>query len=172
MVSIAEQARQNPMNATPIGRDPVEVKYPAVNTCATVTVCCLSNLIGLHLGLFMGAGEEGGKGSESSEMIDLARLDLFLHVLRQHVRVYGGGEPRKIYVAGALAVWQTVGPQWPYLKSELAKLLPNKPHELRYVQFDDSVVTTVDIYVTFGGVQFTQVGQRGSIVQADPSFIP
>jgi hypothetical protein len=78
-------------NATPIGRDPSEVVYPGVNTCATLTACCLKNLIGMHLGLFMGTGEEGGWGSEMSEMIDAACLGLFLHVFQQHVTVHGAG---------------------------------------------------------------------------------
>ena len=43
-----------------------------MNTCATITACCLKDLIGMYLGLFMGAGEEGGKGSEMSTTIDLS----------------------------------------------------------------------------------------------------
>ena len=54
MVSVVEQARQNPVNATPLGWDVTEVKYPAVNTCTTVTVCGQKGLVGLHLGLMMG----------------------------------------------------------------------------------------------------------------------
>jgi hypothetical protein len=171
MVSIVEQAKQNPMNATPIGRDGSEIQYPGVNTCATVTACCLKNLIGMHLGLFMGAGEEGGRGSEMSAMIDLAHLGLFFHVFEQHVKVHGGGEPRKIFVAGALDVWKSSArPQWNFLKTESLKLVGNDNSKWNAVQFDDSNAMTVDIYVTWKGVQFTKVGERTSIVPADAFF--
>jgi hypothetical protein len=173
MVSIPEQARQNPRNATPIGRDTSEVKYPGVNTCTTITACCLQNLIGMHLGLFMGAGEEGGKGSEQSEIIDLGRLELYLHVLRQHITINGGGPARKIYIAGALDVWKTSArSQWNYLKAELLKLVGNDPSKLSWVQFDDEQSMTVDIFVTWKGVQFSEVDNRAAVVAALPSFTP
>ena len=173
MVSIPEQARQNPMNATPIGWDPGEVKYPGVNTCTTITACCLKNLIGMHLGLFMGAGEEGGKGSEQSAMLDVAHLDLFLHVFRQHITVNGGGPPRKIYIAGALAVWKSSArPLWNYLKTEVGKLVGGDSSKLAWVQFDDDTIMTVDIYVTWKGVQFSEVDNRVAVVAALPSFTP
>jgi hypothetical protein len=87
MVSVVEQGRQKPMNATPMGWDVTEVKYPGVNTCTTVTACGQKGLVGLHLGLFMGAGEEGGKGSENAAMIDNAYLDMYLHMMKQQAYV-------------------------------------------------------------------------------------
>src|SRR5271154_7148008 len=120
MVSIVEQGRQVPMNATPFGFDMAEVVYPGVNTCTTVTAYGGRGLAGLHLGLFMGAGEEGGKGSADSKMIDNAYLDTYLNVLKQQAYVKAATITQKrafnvnvesktlggIYVAGALVVWR------------------------------------------------------------------
>src|SRR5581483_5108766 len=85
MVNIVEQAKQSPRNATPLGWDATALCYPGVNTCLTISAIGKPNfgktkkegmLVGMHLGLVMGAGEEGGKGSEDSKMIDDAYLGL------------------------------------------------------------------------------------------------
>jgi hypothetical protein len=166
MVSITEQAKQSPMNATPLGRDPLEIEYPSVNTCVTVTAVCPKNLIGLHLGLMMGAEK-----SADSTMIDLAHLGLYLQVLGQHIKVNGGGNASKVYIAGALAVWKdNASALWNSLKTEALKLAGNSS-KLDMLQFDDTKAETVDIRVSSKGVQFTKVGERTSLVSADPKFV-
>jgi hypothetical protein len=90
MVSVVEQARQNPVNATPLGWDVTEVRYPAVNTCTTVTVCGQKGLVGLHLGLMMG-------GDLPDPTIDNSYLDMYLNMTGEvhRGRQLGlGGEPR------------------------------------------------------------------------------
>lgn len=169
MVSIAEQARQTPMNATPFGFDAAEVLYPGVNTCATVTAFGARGLAGLHLGLFMGAGEEGGRGSEQSKMIDKAYLDLYLDILKKQAYVkaatiaqrkaVGVTVERKsidgVIVAGALEVWQSSNRAlWNQLKAWVEKLAEEHGLKPRYFQFDDTKADTVDIHVNRQGVQF------------------
>ncbi len=56
-------------------------------------------------------------------------------------------------------------------KTETLKLAGNDPSKWNAVQFDDSKAATVDIYVTWKGVQFTKVGERASIVSADAHFV-
>ena len=186
MVSVAEQARQNPMNATPLGWDAADVKYPAVNTCTTVTACGQKGMVGLHLGLFMGAGEEGGKGSENAKMIDNAYLDLYLQMMKQQAYVRAAGtvvrqmgnlrkEDKKldaIYVAGALQVWVDSAPNmWTRLKDNLGRFAKESGATLQYFQFDDSKIATVDIFVTKAAVKFTKAGDA-TVVGRDVSFRP
>jgi hypothetical protein len=184
MVSVVEQGRQNPMNATPVGWDVADVKYPGVNTCTTVTACGQKGLVGLHLGLFMGAGQEGGKGSENAAMIDNAYLDLYLHMMKQQAYVRAAGtvtrqlgnlrkEDKKldtIYVAGALQVWAGSAPAiWSRLRSNLERFAKESGARLEYFQFDDSKVMTVDIFVNKGAVKFTKVGEA-AVVTRDVTF--
>jgi hypothetical protein len=173
MVSIAEQARQNPKNATPFGFDMAEVVYPGVNTCATVTAVGGRGFAGLHLGLYMSAGEEGGKGSENSKPIDDAYLDMYLHVLKQQAYVKAATMTQRtalnrsvarksldrIYVAGALAVWKSSfrNTLWKKLKEYASKLAEESGAQLEYFQFNDDVAFTVDIHVNRAGVRFTKV---------------
>jgi len=184
MMSIAEQARQKPMNATPFGFDVVEVLYPAVNTCATVTAFGGRGLAGLHLGLFMGAGEEGGKGSEDSKPIDNAHLDLYLHVLKQQAYVKAATVVRKkafnvnvesksldgIYVAGALEVWKTSfrNTLWKALTDYLKAFAKESGARLEYFQFDADVESTVDIHVNKMGVRFTKVDSDEDVPRFQP----
>ena len=185
MVSVPEQARQIPMNATPFGFDTTEIVYPAVNTCATVTLFGARGLAGLHLGMFMGAGEEGGKGSENSRMLDQTYLDTYLHVLKQQAYVKAATETQKtiinvnvkstsldgIYVAGALEVWKSSSlALWNRLKSSLDKLAQENNVKVKYFQFDDAASFTVDVHVQKTGVRFTQVGNQ-TVVAAIP-FAP
>ena len=187
MVSVVEQGRQNPMNATPVGWDVADVKYPAVNTCTTVTACGQKGLVGLHLGLLMGAGQEGGKGSEDAKIIDNAYLDMYLHMMKQQAYVRAAGtvtrqvlnvqrESRKldaIYVAGALQVWVDSAPgMWSRLKENLNKFANEAGARIDYVQFDDRKITTVDIYVTKGAVKFTKAGEVATVVNRDMGFRP
>lgn len=178
MVSIPEQARQVPKNATPYGFDAAEVLFPGVNTCATVTIFGARGLAGLHLGMFMGAGEEGGKGSEDSKMIDNAYLDMYLHVLKlqayNRASTLTKGKAFKvevekksldgILVAGAIDVWRAsaVG-QWNFIKAYLAKIANDNGITVQYYQFDDEQAMTVDIYVQRTGVRFTKVGTQTAV---------
>ncbi len=186
MISVVEQGRQKPMNATPLGWDATDVKYPAVNTCTTVTACGQKGLVGLHLGLFMGAGEEGGKGSENAAMIDNEYLDMYLHMMKQQAYVRAAEtvmrqvlnvqrQDRKldvVYVAGALQVWVDSAPSmWARLKGNLEKFAKEAGARLEYFQFDDRKVATVDILVTKGAVKFTKAGEAAA-VNRDVSFRP
>lgn len=159
MKSIVEQAKQNPSNATPIDWDAEKICYPGVNTCLTVTTIGKNGLlVGMHLGLFMGAGQAGGKGSENSKMIDDAYLGMYLFVLEQHTWVRGGGAER-IYVSGALDVWkQNAGKQWQQVKTAVDVWSKKMGAPVVEVAFDDEKSMTVDIYVIRGGVQFTTPG--------------
>lgn len=178
MVSVAEQARQVPVNATPFGFDVAKILYPGVNTCVTVTLFGARGLAGLHLGLFMGAGAEGGKGSEDSKMIDQAYLDTYLNVLKLQAYVKASTVTQKkalnvnveskslegIYVAGALDVWRASGRQmWNYLKAYLDKLAKDNNLKVQYFLFDDDVAATVDIHVQKMSVKFTKVGTETAV---------
>ncbi len=180
MISVVEQARQNPVNATPLGWDVTQVKYPAVNTCTTVTACGQKGLVGLHLGLMMG-------GDIPDPTIDNSYLDMYLNMTRQQAYVRAAGtvtrqlgnlrkEDKKldtIYVAGALGVWVASAPKiWARLKDNLGKFAKETGARLEYFQFDDSKVTTVDIYVTKAAVKFTEVDKSGSVVNRDVAFRP
>lgn len=187
MVRIAEQARQKPMNATPFGFDVAGVVYPAVNTCATVTAFGGRGLAGLHLGLFMGAGEEGGKGSENSKMIDNAYMDMYLHVLKQQAYVKATTVTRSkflnvnvdrkslegIYVAGALEVWKTSFREtlWKTLKEYVSKLAQESGARVEYFQFDADVESTVDIHVNKAGVRFTNVDGNVEVPRFQPFIV-
>lgn len=162
MKIIAEQARQNPRNATPIGWDAEELCYPAVNTCITISAIGGAKferrkeqrdgmLVGLHLGMFMGAGEEGGKGSEDSKPIDDAYLDMYLYVMEKHVWLKAGGAKRLI-VTGATEMWeQAASVQWRKITTTLGVWRKKMNFDLEIIQFDDSVLQSVDIYVSRSG---------------------
>ncbi len=172
MIDIVEQAKQSPRNATPLGWDATHLRYPGVNTCLTVSTIGKARfgktnaqgmLVGLHLGLFMGAGQEGGAGSEDSAMISPAHLGLYLDMLVQHAWVRGGGAER-IYIAGAVDVWRASAPTlWRQVQTttDVWHVKMHAPVEI--VRFDDDVCATVDINVTRAGVGFTTVGGGAAV---------
>lgn len=174
MVNIVEQAKQSPRNATPLGWDPTHLCYPGVNTCLTISAIGKANfgktrkegmLVGMHLGLFMGAGEEGGKGSEDSTMIDDAYLGLYLHMMEQHAWVRGGGAER-LYIAGAVDVWRcSAASQWRKVTTTLDVWSTKMRAPVDIVRFDDDVCATVDVHVTRAGVRFTTVGTDDAVPQ-------
>lgn len=162
MIKIVEQAKQSPRNSTPVGWDADTLCFPKVNTCLTISTVGKDGgkLVGLHLGLFMGAGEEGGKGSENSTMIDEAHLEMYLHVQEQQAWVRGNGAS-DIYVAGAVEVWQCSAPTLYSLIERTVDVWATKMGATLhkpFKQFDDGKTgsTTVDVYVTRQGVRFTK----------------
>lgn len=164
MNSIVEQAKQKPSNATPVGWDAEKICYPGVNTCLTVTTIGRNTsgkaglIVGMHLGLFMGAGQEGGKGSENSTMIDDAYLGMYLFVLEQQAWVRGGGAER-IYISGAIDVWkQNAQNQWRQVTTAVGVWGKKMAAPIDIVAFNDAQHMTVDIYVTRAGVRFTAPG--------------
>lgn len=167
MISIVEQAKQSPSNATPVGWDTEKLCFPGVNTCLTITAVGKltfgkamkqGQLVGMHLGLFMGAGQEGGGGSENSTMISDAHLDMYLRVMEQHAWIRGGGASR-IYLAGALDVWkQNAAAKWRKVASTMDVWSRKMAAPVSAVAFDDDKSMTVDIYVDRGGVKFTTPG--------------
>lgn len=186
MVSIAEQAKQVPKNATPFGFDATEILYPSVNTCATISLVGARGLAGLHLGLVMGdVITQGVREGEHSQMIDQAYLDMYLNVLRQQAHVkadtvsqaklLGKTVERRvleaIYVAGALEIWKgNAAAQWKRLKSSVDKWAGESNIKPRYFQFDDKVAETVDIHVRRAGVSFTKAGTATAV--GTLAFIP
>lgn len=174
MIRIAEQAKQSPRNATPLGWDATHLCYPGVNTCLTISAIGKPHfgktskegmLVGMHLGLFMGAGEEGGKGSEHSKMIDDAYLGLYLYMLGQHAWVRGGGAER-LYIAGAVDVWRSsAAAQWRQVTATLDVWSTKMRAPVEIVRFDDDVCATVDVHVTRAGVRFTTVGTDTVVAQ-------
>ncbi len=165
MERIAEQARQMPPNATPIGWSDGGVIFPAVNTCLTITsIPDAGPAIGLHLGMCM-YDQKPSKElprwdyTKISGGIPEDQLAMYLGVMSQHI---GAKQtvPITLYVAGCVDLWKMAMPErWTQVKTWLGVTAQKFRGTIATpVQFDDEQAPTVDIHVTDGGARFYATG--------------
>lgn len=164
MQRIVEQARQTPINATPIGWSDGGVVFPKVNTCLTITsIAPVGPAIGLHLGMFM---DDTGPHSAMPSVLPKDHLTSYLNVMEKHVGVKQT-MPIRIYIAGCVWLWQSQQPglwtvitKWAEVTAAKYTGTVKPP-----MQFDDRASYTVDIEVTGTGVKFYKPDTREEVAE-------
>lgn len=167
MKQIPEQARQTPVNATPMGWDNDGVIFPSVNTCLCIaSVPITGPVIGMHLGITMDdAGGHFAKADTNGAPTlpqDLLRNWLRLMELQISVRQT---KPIRVFVAGSVAVWRGNVADHYRVVTAWARETARKygGQYIDPIQYDDDVSYTVDIYVDANGVRFTEPGNDTAV---------
>lgn len=162
MERISEQARQTPVNATPMGWHDNGVIFPSVNTCLCIaSVPTAGPVIGMHLGITMddAGGDFAKADTYGAPTLPQDLLNNWLRLMELQIGVRQT-KPIRVYVAGSVDVWRGNVADHYRIVTAWARETARKyaGQYIDPIQFNDRVSYTVDIYVDGNGVRFTEQG--------------
>lgn len=187
MIDIQEQRYQIPMNGPPVRSDPNGIRYPAVNTCITVTFVFTDILVGVHLGMSMGVDDTSPAYREltaDAHWITNANIQTYMHDARRLIGPVGRrgrrGTAQGVYILGNILFWRDMPflhGAWNYLRDGCNRWAGEMGVNCIARYWNDKAANTVNIYVDrsnppyrfvtyLGGSHDDHFNNEGGVVQS------